>query len=66
LIDDPVKNREEAESITYREKVWNWYTSTFNTRQMDENSATILIMTRRHSDDLRGRIEKVIEEMAKK
>lgn len=32
LIDDPVKNQEEAMSQTYREKAWEWYTSTFYTR----------------------------------
>src|ERR1035441_2247792 len=33
IIDDPFKNREEADSEVIREKVWNWYTSTFYTRQ---------------------------------
>ncbi|GAA4647907.1 hypothetical protein GCM10023116_01690 [Kistimonas scapharcae] len=32
LIDDPVKNREEAESEVTREAVWDWYTSTLYTR----------------------------------
>lgn len=66
IIDDPVKNREEAESPVIREKVWDWYKSVFNTRQMNEDSATIIVMTRRHSDDLRGRIEAVTNEMKKK
>jgi hypothetical protein len=26
IIDDPVKDREEADSPVYREKVWDWYT----------------------------------------
>ncbi len=32
IIDDPIKNREEAESETTRESIWDWYTSTFYTR----------------------------------
>lgn len=32
LIDDPFKDREEADSETQREKVWRWYTSTAYTR----------------------------------
>lgn len=29
LFDDPIKNREEAESQTYRDKVWQFFTSCF-------------------------------------
>lgn len=43
IIDDPVKNREEANSETYRRKVWEWYTSTAYTR-LEKNGAVILIM----------------------
>lgn len=32
MIDDPFKDREEADSQTHREKVWRWYTSTAYTR----------------------------------
>jgi hypothetical protein len=55
IIDDPIKNREEAESKTYRDKVWNWYTSTAYTR-LEKNGAVILILTRWHVDDIAGRI----------
>ena len=55
IIDDPVKNAEEANSPTYREKVWEWYTTTFYTRQ-EKNARIILIMTRWHDDDLAGRL----------
>lgn len=55
IIDDPIKNREEAESLAFREKVWDWYTSTFYTRQ--EKDARILItVTRWHNDDLPGHL----------
>lgn len=56
IIDDPVKNREEAESLVIREKVWDWYTSTFLTRRQGSDSAVIILMTRWNVDDLVGRI----------
>jgi len=55
IIDDPIKNREEADSEVYRDKVWNWYTSTAYTR-LEKNGAVILIVTRWHFDDLAGRL----------
>jgi predicted phage terminase large subunit-like protein len=55
LIDDPVKDREEAESERRRDQVWNWYTSTAYTRLM-KGGAIILIQTRWHEDDLGGRL----------
>jgi len=55
LIDDPFKNREEADSQTVRDKVWDWYTSTFYTRAED-NARILLTMTRWHEDDLAGRL----------
>jgi predicted phage terminase large subunit-like protein len=55
LIDDPVKSREEADSETYREKVWDWYTDDLYTRQ-EPGAAIVLTMTRWHEDDLAGRI----------
>lgn len=57
IIDDPVKNREEAESETYRNRIWDWYTSTFYTRQ-EPGAAIVIVMTRWHDDDLAGRILK--------
>ncbi len=55
LIDDPVKNREEADSQTIRESIWNWFTSTAFTRQ-ESPFACIIIMTRWHEHDLVGRL----------
>lgn len=56
IIDDPVKNHEEAQSQTHRESVWNWYTSTAYTR-IEPNGAIIIIQTRWHEDDLAGRAQ---------
>ncbi len=55
IIDDPVKNREEANSKARREAVWNWFTNDLYTRQQS-NTPIILIMTRWHEDDLAGRL----------
>jgi predicted phage terminase large subunit-like protein len=55
IIDDPVKNREEANSPTYRDKVWDWFRDDLYTR-CEPGASIILIMTRWHEDDLAGRI----------
>lgn len=55
VIDDPIKSREEAQSLTYREKVWDWYTNDLYTR-LEPGGAIILVMTRWHEDDLAARI----------
>lgn len=55
IIDDPVKDREEADSETMRDKVYDWYTSVASTR-LSPGGHIILIMTRWHHDDLAGRI----------
>lgn len=55
IIDDPVKNAEEANSQTMRDKAWDWYNSTAYTR-LEPNGCIILIMTRWHEDDLGGRL----------
>jgi len=56
IVDDPFKNRQEANSPTIREKVWDWYRSVFRTRAYPANSAIIIVMTRWHEDDLIGRL----------
>lgn len=63
IVDDPFKNREEADSPVVREAVWKWYGSTFETRE-EGASAIIVILTRWHDDDLAGRLLKRQEESA--
>lgn len=53
IIDDPLKNSEEAYSITIRSKQIQWWQSTFFTRQ-EPDAAIILVMTRWHEEDLAG------------
>ncbi len=55
LIDDPFKDREEADSERRRELVWDWYRSTLYTRLMP-GAAIVIIATRWHEDDLAGRL----------
>lgn len=57
VIDDPIKNREEAESIVYRNKVWEWFSDVAETR-IEPGGSIIVCMTRWHYDDLVGRIAK--------
>ena len=56
IIDDPIKNRAEAESKAYRDMIFAWYTSTFYTRQDSEDARILIILTRWHEDDLAGRL----------
>jgi predicted phage terminase large subunit-like protein len=57
IIDDPVKNATEALSPTYRQKVWDWYTSTAETR-LEPNAAMVVTQQRWHTEDLGGRLVK--------
>jgi len=59
IIDDPVKNAEEASSKVVQDKIWDWYRSTLYTR-LAPDSAIVVIMTRWAEDDLVGRL---VEEM---
>ena len=55
VIDDPIKNDEEARSATIRQKHWNWWQSTLRTR-LRPGGLTLVIQTRWNRDDLTGRI----------
>lgn len=63
IIDDPVKNREDADSATMREKVYDWYTSTLYTR-LEKDGCILLTLTRWHEDDLAGKLLKAAQEGA--
>lgn len=55
IIDDPLKNAEEAQSEVIRTKQQDWYHSTFYTRQ-EPNAAIVVVQTRWHEDDLSGQL----------
>jgi predicted phage terminase large subunit-like protein len=71
LIDDPVKNREDADSPGFRKTLWDWFRSTARTRleneiretpeelsegQFSKDASICITMTHWHEDDLVGRI----------
>lgn len=63
LIDDPVKNWQDAKSEAIQNRIWEWYASVYSTRQnalksSAEGSAVrdLLIMTRWHEEDLAGKL----------
>jgi len=56
LIDDPIKNAEDADSADIREKLWDWYGSTAYTR-LAPGGGVLLIQTSWHDDDLAGRLQ---------
>ena len=55
IIDDPIKNKEEAVNSLIKDKHWDWYKNTFLSR-MVEGAIQIVIQTRWASDDLAGRV----------
>lgn len=55
IVDDPIKNDEEASSLTIRNTVWNWFLRVADSRTHG-NSMIIVIQTRWHEDDLIGRL----------
>lgn len=54
IIDDLIKNAEEAHNETVKEKHWEWFTNTMLSR-LEEGGKIIIIMTRWASDDLAGK-----------
>lgn len=55
IIDDPVKNRLEADSSTYRERLWEEWENSIMTRTQ-AGTKIVIIQTRWHEDDLAGRV----------
>lgn len=61
MIDDPLKNRKEADSPTLRRNVMDWYRSTFYTR-LEDQGGILVIMTRWHEADLVGNLIREMNE----
>ena len=53
IIDDPLKNRQEANSPTVRRHLWEWWRSTARTR-LRPSGSIIIVQTRWHEEDLIG------------
>lgn len=60
LIDDPVKNAEEADSPDIRGKIWEWYLSTAYSR-LAPGGGVLIIQTWWHDDDLAGRLQSLMK-----
>jgi predicted phage terminase large subunit-like protein len=56
LLDDPIKDRVEADSVLVREKLWQWWLQVLRTRLMDATGTIVIIQTRWTEDDLVGRL----------
>lgn len=56
IVDDPHKNRQDAESQTIRDTIHQWFTSTAMSR-IEPGGSVIVVHTRWHPDDLIGRLE---------
>lgn len=63
IIDDPVKDAEQAQSERYRQRVWDWYLATLFTRR-EPGCKQLCVMTRWHEDDLAGRLKDRAEEQS--
>lgn len=59
IIDDPIKNAEEADSADIREKLWDWYGSTAYTR-LAPGAGVLIIQTWWHDDDLAGKLQQAM------
>lgn len=55
LIDDPIKDRVQADSDTYRDRLTDWFSGVAYTRLMP-GGAIVIVMTRWHEDDLVGQL----------
>lgn len=64
IIDDPIKNRQEANSETYRNRIWEEFLNSIYTR-LSAEGIIIVIMTRWHEDDLAGRLLNTIPDKCK-
>lgn len=55
IVDDPFRNRKDADSRNVRETVWDWFTQDAMTR-LAPGGGVLLMHTRWHMDDLAGRL----------
>lgn len=60
IVDDPIKNRQDAQSETKRKTMLDWYRSTLRTR-LAPGGGVIIVQTRWHDEDLAGYLLKEME-----
>lgn len=61
IMDDLFKNRSDADSKSFRDSVYKFYTSTLRTR-LEKDGCILLMMTLWHEDDLAGKILKLAQQ----
>lgn len=59
IVDDPLKNQEEADKVEHRDKLWDWYQSTAYTR-LAPGGGVLVIETWWNDDDLAGRLQQAM------
>jgi predicted phage terminase large subunit-like protein len=64
IVDDPIKDQEEADSVLVREKLWDWYQSTAYTR-LAPGGGVLVIQTWWNDDDLAGRLQRAMAMIGK-
>lgn len=65
IVDDLIKNAEEANNATALDAQWEWFKNTMLSR-LEEGGKILIIMTRWHSKDLAGRVMEEMPEMGYK
>lgn len=69
IIDDPIKGREIADSVAFRERLWNFWLNDLYTRletdlETGKSGQVLITLTRWHEDDLAGRLLEVMKKNA--
>jgi predicted phage terminase large subunit-like protein len=64
ILDDPIKSREEAGSLTIRDGTWTWFTSDLASRLLP-GGKIVIVGTPMHEDDLLGRLLRIQPEQWK-
>lgn len=64
IVDDPIKDQEEADSALVRDKLWDWYQSTAYTR-LAPGGGVLVIQTWWNDDDLAGRLQAAMAKIGK-
>jgi predicted phage terminase large subunit-like protein len=61
IVDDPIKNMQEADSALTRDTLWDWYLSTAYTR-LAPGGGVLVIETWWNDDDLAGRLQQAMRD----
>ena len=64
IIDDPIKDRLEAESQTFRNRNIDWYNDVAKTRLRPNKTSLTIVHTRWHKNDLIGYLQKTEPEIS--